>query len=165
MPVTLWDQRIKAVLCVIIYWFGTCACILKERKRNFESTRNTWRETGKETCQKGETPSSHNCISLKATWERGIEHTPSPDAIWLCFHVEEMIYNYIYFDYYFIPTGSKREKEKERNGMGWRISGKRITCCCYLSGHLAVFFPLNPLTPVSDQEIISPYNINIISTR
>ena len=28
-----------------------------------------------------------------------------------------------------------------------------------------VIFTLNPLTLVSDQEIISPYNVNIISTR
>ena len=117
MPVTLWGQRIKAVLCVIIYWFGTCACILKERKRTFESTRNTWRETSKETCQKGKTLSSHNCISLKVAWERGIEHTPSPDAICVCFHVGEMIYNYIYFDYYFSQQEAKEKKKKKE--MGW----------------------------------------------
>ena len=61
-----------------------------------------------------------------------------------------MIYNYLYFDYYFSQQEAKEKKKKKE--MGW-------------DDEYLVIFPLTFLTLVSDQEIISPYNINIIATR
>ena len=51
-----------------------------------------------------------------------------------------------------------------RNWMGTNRSHKP-TCKVHSKFFVISFIPINPLTPISDQDRISPYSINTISSR